>query len=90
MGHVRPEDVAALQPWVRLWHLWVSVAFLKGYLAQAREASFLPANRAEQSLLLDLYLLKRAANELRYELVNHPDRVDVPLLGLLELLETKD
>jgi maltose alpha-D-glucosyltransferase/alpha-amylase len=90
MGHVRPEDVAALQPWVRLWHLWVSVAFLKGYLAQAGEASFLPASRAEQSLLLDLYLLKRAANELRYELVNHPDRVDVPLLGLLELLEAKD
>jgi predicted trehalose synthase len=63
---------------------------LKGYLAKAGQASFLPASRAEQSLLLDLYLLKRAANELRDELANHPDRVEVPLQGLLQLLGTKD
>jgi maltose alpha-D-glucosyltransferase/alpha-amylase len=89
-GNVRPEDVPTLQPWVRLWHLWATVAFLKGYLEIATKDSFLPKNREEQTVLLDFYLLKRVVNELRYELLNYPDRVRVPLEGLLKLLEVKE
>jgi maltose alpha-D-glucosyltransferase/alpha-amylase len=87
---VRPEDQATLAPWARFWHLWVSTAFLKGYLHAAAGASFLPGNREELGVLLDFYLLKRAVGELNFELTHNPEQVRVPLLGLLHLLEGRD
>jgi maltose alpha-D-glucosyltransferase/alpha-amylase len=86
-GQVRPEDVPAVTPWVRFWHRWVSVVFLKAYLEVAVQSTFLPKAPEEQRALLDFYLLKRAVSELHYELEHHPDRVPIPLRGLLELLE---
>jgi maltose alpha-D-glucosyltransferase/alpha-amylase len=68
----------------------VSATFLKAYLNVAARGSFLPADRHELDILLDFYLLKRAVNELHYELTYHPDRVRVPLLGLLHLLEGRE
>jgi maltose alpha-D-glucosyltransferase/alpha-amylase len=85
---VRPEDFASLEPWARLWHLWVSVVFLKTYLAIASQGAFLPSAREELQVLLDAYLLEKALYELRYELNNRPDWVRVPLQGILHLLET--
>jgi predicted trehalose synthase len=38
-------------------------------------------------MMLDFYLLKRAVQELRYDLGNFPDRIHIPLPGLLQLLE---
>jgi maltose alpha-D-glucosyltransferase/alpha-amylase len=86
-GNVRPEDVAVLRPWVRFWNLWVSVTFVKAYLLTAAQAAFLPKTRAELGVLLDFYLVKRAVQELRYDLHNFPDRVHIPIQGLLQLLE---
>jgi maltose alpha-D-glucosyltransferase/alpha-amylase len=88
-GGVRAEDVPALEPWVRYWYLWVSVVFLKAYLEAAGPAGFLPRTREEMSILLDFYLVRRAVNELRYDLHHHPGRVKVPLQGLLQLLEAR-
>jgi maltose alpha-D-glucosyltransferase/alpha-amylase len=88
-GNVRREDMPVLAPWANLWQLWVSVLFLKGYLPVARQASVLPATQEDLRLLLHFYLLKRAANELRYDLLHYPDRVHVPLQGLLQTLEAK-
>jgi maltose alpha-D-glucosyltransferase/alpha-amylase len=85
-GGLRPEDAARLGPWARLWHLWVSVEFVRSYLAAADGAVFLPADRAEVGLLLDFHLLKRAVNELRAELASHSPLVRVPLQGLRQLL----
>ena len=41
-GSFRPEDLPVLEPWVPFWHRWVSVVFLKAYLATAAQGSFLP------------------------------------------------
>jgi predicted trehalose synthase len=38
-------------------------------------------------VLLDAYLLEKALYELRYELNSRPDWVNVPLQGILELVE---
>jgi maltose alpha-D-glucosyltransferase/alpha-amylase len=86
-GNIRPEDVSTLRPWVRFWILWVSVTFVKAYLQVAGQAAFLPKTRAELAVLLDFYLLKRAVQELHYDLHNFPERVHIPLQGLLQLLE---
>jgi maltose alpha-D-glucosyltransferase/alpha-amylase len=83
---VRPEDFPALEPWAHFWYTWVSVAFLKAYLAVAKDEHFLPKDPIELQVLLDAYLLEKAVYELGYELNSRPDWLKVPLRGLLQLL----
>ena len=83
----RPEESAALEPWITFWHRWVSSAFLRAYLATAGDASFLPRTRQELDLLLHVYLLEKAVYEVGYELNNRPDWVWIPLHGIRELLQ---
>jgi maltose alpha-D-glucosyltransferase/alpha-amylase len=83
----RPEDSLALKSWGRFWHRWVSVAYLKGYLDTAANAPFMPATRGELAIMLDIYLLEKAVYELSYELNNRPDFSDVPIAGILEILQ---
>ncbi|HKI37073.1 MAG TPA: maltose alpha-D-glucosyltransferase [Gemmataceae bacterium] len=87
-GGLRPEDALRLGPWARLWQLWVSVGFVRAYLAAAGGAAFLPANRNDLGLLLDFHLLKRAVYELRSGLTAGSPRVRVPLQGLRQMLAT--
>jgi len=87
---IRRQDVPALEPWAHFWYRWVSAAFLKAYLETARKDSFLPRDDEEIRTLLDFFLLKRAVNELRYELSNHLQRVVVPVEGLLQIMEGGD
>jgi maltose alpha-D-glucosyltransferase/alpha-amylase len=86
-GGIRSEDVPALEPWSRFWNLWVSVVFLKSYLAVAPEGGFLPKSKDEMKTLLDLYVLEKAIYELGYELNNRPDWVRVPIHGILEIIQ---
>ncbi|MFH1486764.1 MAG: alpha-amylase, partial [Chloroflexota bacterium] len=87
-GVLNPEAAAALEPWACLWHVWVSAAFLKAYLAKAKEDTFLPQEPDELQVLLDALLLEKAVYELGYELNNRPQWVRIPLQGILRLLET--
>ncbi|HEX2229397.1 MAG TPA: putative maltokinase, partial [Candidatus Binatia bacterium] len=83
----RPEDRPALEKWGHYWQTWVSVSFLKCYLATAAQAGFLPKTREEMKVLLDLFVLEKAIYELSYELNNRPDWVDVPLQGIREIMQ---
>jgi maltose alpha-D-glucosyltransferase / alpha-amylase len=83
---VRPEDVPRLERWARFWYCWVSVAFLKGYLGSAAEATFLPEGREELQLLLDAFLLEKGIYELGYELNHRPAWAAIPAHGILDLL----
>ena len=85
---IRPEDLPILERWGRLWYVWVSAAFLNSYLAVVEESGLLPSSREELGALLDMYLLEKAVYELGYELNNRPDWVRVPLLGILQLVES--
>jgi maltose alpha-D-glucosyltransferase/alpha-amylase len=85
-GVVRPEDIPILEPWARFWYLWVSAAFLKAYLAEAGQASFIPQSREELQALLDAFLLEKAIYEVGYELNNRPEWVRIPLQGILDLV----
>ncbi len=82
-----PGGLTALEPWARLWHLWVSVVFTKAYLEAANHGSFVPRNRQDLQILLDAFLLEKAVYELSYELNNRPDWVRIPLRGILQRLE---
>jgi maltose alpha-D-glucosyltransferase/alpha-amylase len=60
---------------------------MRGYFATAANATFLPQDVREMAELLDGYLLEKALYELGYELNNRPDWAEIPLHGVLELLE---
>ena len=88
--HVRPEDKAIAEPWARFWQWWVSVAFVKAYFEIMGPTNLLPQTRAEMQIVLDYSLLGRGIYELRYHLLNHPERIQIPLKAILYLLHERD
>jgi maltose alpha-D-glucosyltransferase/alpha-amylase len=87
-GLIRPEDVHVLEPWARFWCDWVSAAFVKGYLQRTAGAGFLPSDAGERRVLFDVLLLEKMIDELLDELTHRPEMVRIPLLGILQALES--
>jgi maltose alpha-D-glucosyltransferase/alpha-amylase len=57
----------------------VSAEFLRGYLTAAEPGGFLPKDPKQLNTLLRSYLLEKAFYEVRYEMNNRPDWVNIPL-----------
>lgn len=85
-GRVDPSRDRDLDSWARYWHTHVSAAFLKSYLGAAAVGRFLPEDREELRLLLDVALLEKAIYELGYELNNRPTWIRIPFQGILQTL----
>jgi maltose alpha-D-glucosyltransferase/alpha-amylase len=49
-----------------------------------------PQSNGDLGLLLDAYVAEKALYELRYELNNRPDWVDIPLHGLEAILKRRE
>ncbi len=75
-----------MRPWARFWVEAVSVAYVRSYLATAGHASFVPQTPVELEMQLTTMLLEKALYELRYELNSRPDWVDIPLIGIRDLV----
>jgi maltose alpha-D-glucosyltransferase/alpha-amylase len=88
-GAIRPEDRPSLEPWADHWFLWVSAAFLRGYLETEPVARLLPADGEELEALLNIFILGKAIHELGHELNNRPRRVHLPLAGIQQLLDER-
>ncbi len=86
--HGQAARVAELGRWERQ----VRRAFLAAYAEAAGDSPGYPADLGQFQLWLELLTLEKACYELRYELDNRPDWVEIPLRGLCELLslEKKD
>ena len=80
------DHSAALEPWARLWHAWVSSAFLRSYLNTLGDASFAP-RRDEMGAMLQVYVLEKAVYEVGYELNNRPDWIWLPLRAIRQMIE---
>jgi maltose alpha-D-glucosyltransferase / alpha-amylase len=50
-------------------------------------SDILPSNAGEIELMMQAYLINKAAYEVGYELNNRPDWVRIPLQGILQLIE---
>jgi maltose alpha-D-glucosyltransferase/alpha-amylase len=48
----------------------------------------MPNDPAETTMLVDFYRLERCIYEVGYDLDNRPDWLEIPIRGLLELIET--
>jgi trehalose synthase-fused probable maltokinase len=75
--------------WGSFWSNWMSVAFLKGYLRTAVGTAMWPQHHDDADTMLNLYLLQKAFYELRYELNNRPDWVEIPLHGVTAMLKQR-
>jgi maltose alpha-D-glucosyltransferase/alpha-amylase len=82
----RPDAREALESAGRQWQTQAVKAFLDGY-EEVAPSRGLAGVRSEMNGLLELFVLERAVYELKYELDNRPDRVTIPLTGLLDTLE---
>jgi maltose alpha-D-glucosyltransferase / alpha-amylase len=85
-GLIAAHGAVSLERWAAFWSTWVSAAFMRSYLAEAKQAGFLPSDSSLLQTLLCSYLLEKALYELRYELNNRPDWVHIPLEGILQLI----
>jgi maltose alpha-D-glucosyltransferase/alpha-amylase len=84
---VRPQDEPRLLPWRRVWVFEVSKTFLNGYKKTADHASFIPDSDSAAGILLQAFLLEKAFYEVNYELHNRPGWIDIPITGILEMIQ---
>ncbi|MBL8473196.1 MAG: maltose alpha-D-glucosyltransferase [Rhodocyclaceae bacterium] len=82
----RDKDWAVLAPIAEGWYRASCQAFLDSY-AETVAGQRLYGDWAAALKLLDLFVLEKACYELRYELDHRPDKVQVPVHGLLAALE---
>jgi maltose alpha-D-glucosyltransferase/alpha-amylase len=83
----RPEVLAALEPWARIWQMSASASFLDAYRTTAGRARFVPADARTFEALLDGLLLDKALYELLYELNNRPAWLRIPIRSIVALVE---
>jgi maltokinase len=68
------------------WEAQAREEFLAGYFDRV-DPSLLPPGDAATQTLLSIFELEKAVYELRYELNNRPDWVEIPVAGIARLLE---
>ena len=86
-GIIRAEDRQRLGLWGRQWFNWVAGSFVPAYASTVAGMPFLPANSADQRLLITSLLLDKWMNELEGELRERPQWSRIPLRGILSTLE---
>lgn len=83
-------DPAETAQAVTRWRAETQGAFLDAYRETLRDAPIHPEDPAFEAALLDLFLIQKAAYEIGYEMAMRPDWLEIPLSGLLDLVEDSD
>ncbi|NTV60707.1 MAG: maltose alpha-D-glucosyltransferase [Chlorobiaceae bacterium] len=84
----RPEDRAVLEPWADRWSFYVGQHFIDTYFEKTAGSDIVPADPKQREHLMRAYLMNKAVYELNYELNNRPQWADIPLRGILKILES--
>lgn len=79
------EDLARVEPWVKIWYNYASGVFLHEYLSIVCGTELVPSERADIGLLVKTFLLERAVFELGEEFKHRPNWVIVPIKGIEDL-----
>ncbi len=85
-GIVHKDELSNFQAWARYWCEWTSTQFLASYLTVMRQGGLMSHQDDEVQMLLDAFLLEKAVYELAYELDHRPTWVQIPVSGILRLL----
>ncbi len=86
-AHNRSEDIARFRPWATNLERWITIIFLKEYDAIVRGSGLIPEGRSEFIVMLQCFLAGAAFEEVLHEAEHRPSFLNVPLLGLLDLLD---
>ncbi len=81
-----PNDFAVLEPFVKEWQRKATEAFLSSYEHTIAACPVCPENLEHARGVITLFALEKALYEVRYELNNRPDWLDIPLNGILAIL----
>jgi maltose alpha-D-glucosyltransferase/alpha-amylase len=65
----------------------LSREYLRSYCAKMEQSPLLPQDPSQRTQLLRIFMLDKALYEMEYELKNRPEWLEIPLRGLLELLQ---
>ncbi|MCB0562488.1 MAG: hypothetical protein KDD09_26230, partial [Phaeodactylibacter sp.] len=72
------------------WFDGMKTAFLNGYLPEARKAGLIPPSKEDWDILQDTFLLERRLYELDFELSRGRGWEEIPLCGLLRMMEGQE
>jgi maltose alpha-D-glucosyltransferase/alpha-amylase len=81
-----PQSPERLRDAALAWRNWARDEFLEAYASAAEGVPSTPGTPREVQILLDLFLLQKAAYEICYEAANRPGWLAVPVRGLLDLI----
>jgi maltose alpha-D-glucosyltransferase/alpha-amylase len=85
----RAEHLETLEPLARLWGERARGCFLEGYAEGARGAASYPEKEERVSVLVELFMLEKALQEIHRQFEDRPEGAGDPIRGLIELLERK-
>ncbi len=84
---IDPGNDDKVKQWAALWNDSVTAEYLNGYFESAGKGTFIPPEAEERKRVLDAFLLHKALYEVAYELNNRPDWVQIPLRGILSIVQ---
>jgi maltose alpha-D-glucosyltransferase/alpha-amylase len=81
-------NIARVEAWIQAWDRWTAAVYVQSYLHTVTDSSdLLGRDTEEHHFLLDAFALDRALEQVRYELDNRPDRVEIPLREVAEFID---
>ena len=86
----RQDTADHLEDWLRTANRYLSAEFLTAYRKATDGTRLLPEDENDLEVLLDVFRIEKAMQELRYDLHYRPAQAVIPLRGLLELLELEE
>jgi trehalose synthase-fused probable maltokinase len=86
-GAPESKDWARLQPLADEWERLARQRYVSAYLRTSHEGGFLPPDRDDLFLMLDVFEIDKALYELAYERGHRPRWTRIPLLGIIQILE---
>ncbi len=84
-----PETIEEIRPLAEDWEQRAIEAYMRGYDRATEGCPSRPEDDADMRALLDLFIIEKAAYEVRYEVSNRPTWVRIPLLGLSRILSER-
>jgi maltose alpha-D-glucosyltransferase / alpha-amylase len=80
----RQQDLAS---WSRYWREWIAAVYFHAYRTRLAGTQIIPGTESGVRALLNAMLLENAFTELRVQFESPSPRLQIPLAGILEVIE---
>ncbi|HPI97879.1 MAG TPA: putative maltokinase, partial [Synergistales bacterium] len=86
---LRHDETDVLIPWMDLWFFAIGSQYLAAYLETLKDSPLVPRSNEDTQMLLESYVLEKGLFELFHELNNGMESPEIPIRGILALLENR-